>query len=1035
MSCGPPYHYRLDSPATGEKIARLGPITGCMHDFAAERLTALQRYLRKHVSGEVRFDDASRNLYATDASHYLIRPQGVVIPRTVNDLVAAVQIAADLAVPITPRGGGTSLTGQSIGPGLVIDCSKYLNAVGEVDVTNRRVRVEPGVVLDQLNRELARYGLTFGPDVATASRATLGGMIGNNSAGARSIVYGQTVDHVRSLEVVLADGSRATFAPLTPIEYEQKLELRNREGEAYRTVDAVVRENAREIEQRFPKILRKVSGYNLVGLLPGIGQFGRERHNGTDRARASLIPLLVGSEGTLAVVTGAELALVTRPKYRGLLVPQFDSLGAALEALAVCLEYGPSAVELMDQMLIDLARGQRGLKDAMAAVRGRPEALLMVEFSADDAADVSFRVHELRRRLGAAVGLVAAVPALEPSTRDPLWALRSSAVPLLWGMPGDRKPVTFVEDCAVAPERLPEFAARFRDIFRRHGTDGAFYGHASVGCLHIRPVLNLHDPRDAVTMRRIMEEVTDLVLEFNGSLSGEHGDGLVRSEWNRKMFGPVVYEAFRRVKRAFDPENVLNPGKVVDGPPMEENWRVPPGPLPPEPPTVFDFSRSGGFFRSIEACNGSGVCRKTQGGAMCPSYRATRDEQDSTRGRANALRVALTEGIQRTEKTERTQGRTAPGILARSQPNDQPLAAAWLAEVMDLCLSCKACKTECPANVDLAKLKAEFLHAYYEKRRRPLGHILIRHLHDLFPLASRFAGLNNWLSRRPLVRRVLETLAGIDRRRSLPELHHDHFRRWFRRERSGAAAAAPDSRRVVLLDDCFTTFQEPGIGRAAVILLERAGYTVELAGVCCGRALISKGFLTDARELARRGIARLDRYASSGIPVLGLEPSCLLTLVDEWPELLPGSPARRVAAVAELAESWLARQAETIPSPVAPRGGAGTVLFHPHCHQKALVGASGTADALRRLSGASVTVLDAGCCGMAGAFGYEKEHYELSVAVANLALIPALSDHPNATVVATGTSCRHQIRDLTGRSALHPLELILRHGLLREPGG
>jgi FAD/FMN-containing dehydrogenase/Fe-S oxidoreductase len=1022
-------------------IASPGPITELMHDFAAERLAALQRHLRKHVSGEVRFDDASRNLYATDASHYLIRPQGVVLPRTVDDLVAAVQIAADLAVPITPRGGGTSLTGQSIGPGLVIDCSKYLNAVGEVDVTNRRVRVEPGVVLDQLNRELARYGLTFGPDVATASRATLGGMIGNNSAGARSIVYGQTVDHVRSLEVVLADGSRATFAPLGPTEYEQKLELRNREGEAYRAVDAVVHENAPEIERRFPRILRKVSGYNLVGLLPGIGRSGREPHNGTDRTRVSLIPLLVGSEGTLAVVTGAELALVTRPKYRGLLVPQFDSLGAALEALAVCLDYGPSAVELMDQMLIDLAREQRGLKDAMAAIRGRPEALLMVEFSADDAADVSFRVHELRRRLGSAVGLVAAVPALEPSTRDPLWALRSSAVPLLWGMPGDRKPVTFVEDCAVSPERLPEFAARFRDIFRRHGTDGAFYGHASVGCLHIRPVLNLHDPRDAVTMRRIMEEVTDLVLEFNGSLSGEHGDGLVRSEWNRKMFGPVVYEAFRRVKRAFDPENVLNPGKVVDGPPMEENWRIPPGPLPPEPPTVLDFSRSGGFFRSIEACNGSGVCRKTQGGAMCPSYRATRDERDSTRGRANALRVALTQTIDRTkrtettETTERKEGRTDPGTLDRSRPNDQPLAAAWLADVMDLCLSCKACKTECPANVDLAKLKAEFLHAYYEKRRRPLGHMLIRHLHNLLPLAARFAGLNNWLSRRPLVRRVLEALAGIDRRRSLPELHRDHFRRWFRRHRSGAAAVAPDPRRVVLLDDCFTTFQEPGIGRAAVTLLERAGYTVELAGICCGRALISKGFLTDARELARRGIARLDRLASSGIPVLGLEPSCLLTLVDEWPELLPGSPARRVAAVAELAESWLARQADAIPSPGPPRGGAGTVLFHPHCHQKALVGASGTADALRRLSGASVTVLDAGCCGMAGAFGYEKEHYELSIAIAKLALVPALSDQPNATVVATGTSCRHQVRDLTGRSALHPLEFILECGPLHRPGG
>ncbi len=731
----------------------------------------------------------------------------------------------------------------------------------------------------------------------------------------------------------------------------------------------------------------------------------------------SLVPLLVGSEGTLAVTAGAELNLLPRPRHRGLLVPQFATLAAALDALAACMELGPSAVELMDRMLIELAAGQRGLRDTMAAVRGRPEALFMVEFSGDDAADVSYRVHELERRLRGVPGLTAVVPALDPAARDPLWNLRSAALPLLFGTVGDRKPVTFVEDCAVAPERLPEFTARFRDVLRRHGTDGCFYGHASVGCLHIRPVLNLHDPADVRTMRSIMTDVTDLVLAFGGSLSGEHGDGMVRSEWNRKMFGPVVYEAFRRVKRGFDPGNVLNPGKVVDGPAMDEGFRRPPGRPLPTVPTVLDYEAQGGFFRSVELCNGVGVCRKTQGGAMCPSYRVTRDERDTTRGRANALRHAL--------EASGGAGNDSPTPPLPHSPTP-PLSQRWLAPVMDLCLSCKACKSECPSNVDVAKLKAEFLHAYYARRPRPLGHMLVKNVHTLSPLGARFADAGNWLARRPWVRRGLETLAGIDRRRSLPEFHADHFRRWFGRRRPTpprpAASSLPS--RVVLLDDCFTTFQEPQIGRAAVELLERAGVTVELAGICCGRAMISKGFLADARRLAHDGIAKLDRYAAAGVPVLGLEPSCLLTLADEWPELVPGPAARRVAGAAHLAEAWLAARARDTGVSPGLAAEPGRVLFHGHCHQKALAGVKGTAEALKLVRGLDVTVLDAGCCGMAGAFGYERDHYDVSVAVANLALLPALAAAPGATVVATGTSCRHQIRDLTGRRAWHPLEVL-----------
>jgi Fe-S oxidoreductase len=687
-----------------------------------------------------------------------------------------------------------------------------------------------------------------------------------------------------------------------------------------------------------------------------------------------------------------------------LLVPHFETLQSALDAVAACLEFRPSAVEVLDQMLLDLAREQRSLKRTMSSVQGRPAALLLVEFTGDTAAEVADKVEKLSRRLQGIPGLTALVPALDAALREPLWNLRSAGMPLLYGIPGDRKPVTFVEDCAVAPERLPEFTARFRDILQKHSTDGAYYGHASVGCLHIRPLLNLHDVADVRTMRAIMDDVTDLVLTFNGSLSGEHGDGLVRSEWNRKMFGEAVYKAFRQVKRAFDPDNVLNPGKVVDAPAMEANLRVTPGAPLPDPPTVLDYSAQGGFFRSIELCNGAGVCRKTQGGAMCPSYRATRDEKDTTRGRANALRIALSGGPVGREATAERGG----------------LADRWLMDVMDLCLSCKACKAECPANVDLAKLKAEFLQAYYVKRPRPVGHMLVKKVHTLSPLGARWAGTANWIGRRGLVRRLLQAVAGFDRRRSLPELHRNHLRKWFSARPSPLAPRAS----VILLDDCFTTFQEPHIGRAAVELIERLGYRVELAGVCCGRAMISKGFLTDARELARRALPTLAKAVADGTPILGLEPSCFLTLADEWPELVPGPEAKAVAAAVELAETWAGRQIRDSGLSLAIPPQAGKVLFHPHCHQRALVGPNGTAEALRLIEGMDVTVLDAGCCGMAGAFGYETDHYDLSVQIANLELIPALNAAPDAAIVATGTSCRHQIKDLTGRRALHPIEVL-----------
>lgn len=984
-----------------------------MSDFAKLECRQLAEHLRRHIQGEIRFDDISRRLYSTDASIYQIEPLGVVIPRTVDDLQTTVQIAAEMHLPVIARGGGTSLSGQAIGRGVVIDCSKYLNHVLEIDPASRVARVEPGVVLDQLNRAVAKHGLQFGPEVATSSRANLGGMIGNNSAGARSIVYGKTIDHVRGLQVILADGIKAELGPLT-LEQWQSREEDGQVGQLYRRVRQLVQANAPEIRRRFPRLLRRVSGYNLDIFCAAFAQ--EPGGNGRESGVAEFLPslhtprptsiglhqLIVGSEGTLAVVCEAELGLIPKPSAVGLLVPQFASLAAAMDCLALCLEYRPSAVELLDQMLLELAAANLSLRGAMAPITGRPQAMFLVEFSGDEQAEVADRIDRLQEKLHGAPGLIAIVAVQDPAVRAPLWNLRGAAVPLLLGLPGDRKPVTFVEDPAVAPERLPDFVARFRALLRHHGTDGAFYGHASVGCLHIRPVLNLKDPLDVARMRLIAADVAALVREFGGSLSGEHGDGLVRSEWNRLMFGNEVYETFRQVKQAFDPNHLLNPGKVVDAVPMTENLRYGPAYGPLQLETVYDYSRQEGHVRAIELCNGSGVCRKLQGGTMCPSFRATRDEKDSTRGRANVLRLAL----------------------AGEHPW-QDLQSQAVHDVLDLCLMCKGCKSECPSNVDMAKLKGEFLHHFFQHRSRPLGHRLLGGVAQLNQLGARFAPLVNWLQRRGVVRWLLERWAGIDRRRSLPRLYWNHFRRWFGRHKP--AAAAGQLGKVVLLDDCFTTFNEPAIGRAAVRVLEAAGYAVELAGLtCCGRTLLSKGYLTEARALVQAQAASLAKRLNEQTPLLGLEPSCLLTLIDDWPELLPGPATRHVAAMAELADSWVARQAKNNRCLASFQPLPEKFLLHGHCHQKALVGMAGTAAALKLMPQSEVAILDTGCCGMAGAFGFEKDHYDVSLAIANLELLPALAQQPDSQVVATGTSCRHQIQDLAGRRAWHPMEILAR---------
>ncbi|HEV3166578.1 MAG TPA: FAD-linked oxidase C-terminal domain-containing protein [Isosphaeraceae bacterium] len=957
----------------------------------------LQERLSAETRCEVYFDRGMRGVYATDASLYQVEPIGVMVPRTVSDAVLAVRIAADEGVPVLPRGAATSLSGQTVGEALVLDLSKSLNRIGVVDRDRGLVRVEPGVVLDQLNAHLKPLGLMFGPDVSTGDRATIGGMIGNNSAGARSLRYGKTVDHVHSLDVVLADGSTATFGPVPDGALNELCARPDRIGTIYRTVRETVARHQAAIESHFPRILRRVSGYNLDELIPGLPV--RPQGWPEEPWSFNLARLIVGSEGTLAVVTGAEVKVVPLPPHQGLVVLSFATIPAALERLQEILSTQPVAVEMLDRTILDLAAASPLYAKSLNFTEGRPAAVLAAQYYAESAADLADRAGELARLFEGRPGFLGVRQSLSAAAKDDFWKIRKAGLSLLMGMVGDAKPVAFVEDTAVATDKLPAFFARFRAIVERHGTHAAVYGHADVGCLHIRPILNMKKREDVEALRSIAREVADLVAEFGGAMSGEHGDGLARSKWNARLFGAEVYAAFQAVKNAFDPDNRFNPGKVVAEPDPGDNLRISPEYHAHEPDdTVLDFSRQGGFARATELCSGVGSCRKNDTGTMCPSYMVTRDEEHTTRGRANLLRLVM-----------------AGQLPAEGLANDT------LHEALDLCLQCKACKTECPSNVDMAKLKAEYLHQIYRSKPLPLGSLLMGHIYQFNPIGSMMAPLANWTMRQAPMRWLLEQAAGIDRRRIMPEFAFDNLRRWFRKHQVDPRAGRRGT--VVLLDDCFTTFNTPEVGRAAVGVLEAAGYRVELAGLpCCGRPAISKGLLTLGRDLARQNVPKLLRHVEAGHAIVGCEPSCLLTLVDEYRDFRLGPDADRVAAASWLVDAFVG-DPERVPE-LPLRSRPGKVLVHGHCQQKALVGTAGTLAALGRIPDLEIRELDSGCCGMAGSFGYELGHYDVSVALANRVLLPAASAEPEAVLVAPGFSCRSQVHGLAGITARHPIEVI-----------
>ena len=944
----------------------------------------LEHELRRRVRGSVRFDQASRLLYSTDASMYQVEPIGVVIPRDADDVAAAVEVARGQQVALLPRGGGTSLTGQTVNRALVLDFSPHMNRVLEVDSEARWARVQPGLVQDELNAHVRPLGLLFGPDTSTSNRATLGGMLGNNSGGAHSIAYGLTVEHVVELTALLADGTRLVLGTVTAEEFAARCRLAGTEGRIYREIAAIREEFAGEIRARYPGHWRRVAGYNLNEAIKDFP--------------LNVARVVVGSEGTLLTVLEAKVRLVKRPARTALDVIHYRDIQEALESSQSILETGPYAVELTDKVILDLARNNIEQAARMGFVHGDPHAILIVEYAGDTDAEVRAKVEALEARRARERFGYAAHVAYDVGEQQSIWKLRKAGLGLLLGMKGDKKPIAFVEDTCVDPRHLKDFVPRFAEIFAKHDTSGAYYGHCSVGCLHIRPIIDLKTPRGLDQVRAIADEITDLVLQYSGTISSEHGDGRARSPFLPRMYGPALMQAFRRLKRAFDPDNRMNPGNIVDSPGIVENLRYGVGYTTWAPTTLLDFSEQGGFAAAVEMCNGVGACRKTLEGTMCPSYMATRDEEHSTRGRANALRAVLS-------------GRMAPAEFTGRR----------LYEVMDLCLECKGCKAECPSNVDMAKMKYEFLSHYHRANGLPLRNRLFGHIARLSALGARAPALANRLAGLALHRWLLEKVAGIDRRRPLPALAAQTFEDWFRGR--PAPGAAPRGE-VVLFHDTFVSYHAPGIGQAAVQLLEAGGYRVVLVDRrCCGRPMISKGMLEEAREHARHNVARLAPWARRGVAIVGLEPSCLLTLRDEWVDLLRTEDARVVARQSALLEQFLLRERERgleLPFPARGR----KALLHGHCHQKALVGTAPTVAALT-WAGYEVTEVDSGCCGMAGSFGFEREHYDVSVALGNRRLAPAVKAAAvDSEIVAPGISCRQQIEHLAGRRATHPAEAL-----------
>ncbi len=942
----------------------------------------LQADLTRDIRGSVRFDRLARTLYATDASIYEITPLGVVQPLDTNDIVTTVRHCRDHHVSIVPRGGGTGLAGGAVGGGVQLDCSRFMNQIIDVDIERRTARVGPGVVLDELNARLAPHQLHFAPDVATSSRATIGGMIANNSCGAHSIYYKRTVDHVENLTVVLATGEIVTW----PDDASPSATSERITAELQQIADT----HRDEARKRFPKLLRRNGGYLLDRLCDTVGPINP-------------VDIICGSEGTLCVIAEATLKLSPLPQSTGLLLVHFTDLILALNATPTILEHRPAAVELIDRMVMEAATRDATSARKAARIDLSAEAVLIVEFFGDDSDDVSRQIDRLQADLTRRAVGHALTPILDHDSQSAVWNLRKRGLGLLMSKPGDEQSHAFVEDSAVDPARLGDYIARFRDILRDEGVaETGYYAHASVGLIHVRPVLNLKSAGDVKRMTRIADRVSDLALEFGGAMTGEHGDGIVRSCWLEKMYGPIITGAFTQIKDVFDPDRLLNPGKIVDPMPMDQHLRYGSDYGTTASKAYLDFSAHSGLAGMAEMCSGVGQCRQTLVATMCPSYMATGDETHTTRARANALRVALSNR----------------GLI-------DGLGDAALDEVMDLCVMCKACKTECPTGVDMAKMKAEWLSARNMRRGVSKSARFVAESPRRAALASRLPRISNAILQSRPMRFWMEKRYGLDRRIRPPKFARHTFHHWFTRHRDDLSDAHLDRPTVVYFADTWTNFFAPHVGVAAVDLLEAAGFRVIAPRFeCCGRPLISKGMLTEAKDAAERNIARLSHFVATGTPIVGTEPSCLLTLVDEYPQLVRTMTAAAVAHLAQPLESFLAELLREHPDRLRFSDRPRRILYHGHCHQKALVGTADVLAVLNSPPGFETQEINSGCCGMAGAFGHEAQHYDVAKAIGDDRLFPAVRSRDGADIVACGFSCRHQIAHHTSVTARHPAELL-----------
>ena len=920
--------------------------------FADPGRSSLAARLRKELDAEIMFDAASRGRYSTDASIYQVQPIGIVVPRSEEAARTAIAIAVEQGVPILPRGAGSSQCGQAVGAALIIDHTKYLNRV--LEVNGDIAVVQPGVVLDQLNAQLRKHSLWFPVDVSTSAQATLGGMAGNNSCGSRSIAYGNMVHNVLAIDAVTARGDRWRFGPMDQAAGDY--------GAFVQKLKQLYEREKTEIEARFPKVLRKVAGYNLDHLGP---------------PHANAAHLLVGSEGTLAYSERLHLKLARLPAKRALGVCHFPKFYTAMELTQHIVKLGPSAVELVDRTMIGLARGISAFeKTVNAFIRGDPDAILLVEFFGEE--DQTPKV-KLLAQLMADLGLPGSVVEIsDANLQRAVWEVRKAGLNIMMSMKGDGKPVSFIEDCAVPLEHLAEYTERLTRVFEKHGTRGTWYAHASVGTLHVRPVLDMR--RDgAEKMRAIAEEACAMVKEYKGAYSGEHGDGLVRSEWIAPFFGPRLTAALAEIKSWLDPRGLMNPGKIVNPSRMDDRslFRFKPGYAASVPSTVLDWSEWGGYDKAVEMCNNNGHCRKFDAGTMCPSYRATMDEAHLTRGRANTLRLALSD-----------------------QLGDEGEEA--VKKALDLCVSCKGCKRECPTGVDMARMKIEFLSRYRAQHGLSTRDRAIGYLPRYAPWAARLAPLANAMTG------LFSSALGFSPKRRLPKWRSDYF----------PETGSVDSD-VVLFVDTFNRYFEPENARAALKVLEAAGHRVYAPrGLCCGRTFLSVGLVDEAKREARRMIDALAPYVSKGVPVVGLEPSCLFSLRDEFGVLLPEGDKLKSAL---LFEEFLARN----PGKLKFKERKQDVLLHGHCHQKAFDAMPAVEKVLRMVPGLEVQTVQTSCCGMAGSFGYEAEHYDVSMKMAELSLLPAVRNSPEALLVADGTSCRHQIADGTGRQAIHVARVLV----------